>query len=198
MKKTFLSLSLVIVCLTAVVTSCIYDPHTGELVISEIVCVEFDEYETDGDIESRVICDQFREKIIAKLDANGLTLDDVKDIRVRKAHYEVTDLEGHDWDFGFRVCVERGDVDDGPRTLIRFREQSLMDLVGVSMKANMQGAGVHLLDRALDDMVAGADPQVWISLKRDTITPVPSASDPLVFSWHACVVFQAIIDVGTQ
>jgi hypothetical protein len=127
MKKTFLSLSLAIACLIAVMTSCIYDPHRGELVVSEIVCVEFDQYEEDGEIEARVICDQFREKLLQKLEENGLTLDDVKDIRVRKAFYQVTDLKGHDWNFAFNVKVERGDVEDGPRTLIRFQEQSLFE-----------------------------------------------------------------------
>lgn len=194
--KTFLSLSLAIACVIAVATSCIYDPQSGEVVLKESVCVTFDQYETSPNIAPRVICDKFREALLDKLDSYGATLDDVKDIRVHKAYYKVTELEGHDWTFAFRVWVERGDIDDGPRTLIRFKEQSLMGLKDVTTKAQLRGVGVQLLNRALDDLVAGGDPEVWIGLSQDMISPVPSAGDPLVFSWVACVEFQAIVDVS--
>jgi len=198
MKTTFLSL-LLAVCLTALMTSCIYDPQSGTIVVSEKICVNLDQYETDGDIGARVVADQFRERLLADLYQHGATLDDVNDISVTSATYKLIKLSGdHDWTLTADVYVSRVDVSDGPDKLVSFSNQSVDDLSGKPTNAALDNAGVGLLNRALDDLVAGGDPQVTVELVGESITPVPSVSDPLVFKWLACVEFQAVIDVSSK
>jgi hypothetical protein len=197
MKTSFLSLLLAI-CLIAALTSCIYDPQTGTIVVSEKICVNMDQYETDGDIGARAVCDKFRESLMADIEKHGATLDDVNDISVTSATYKMVKLEGHDWHLTADVKVSRVDVSDGPATLVSFSNQSIDALNSKPTTAALNAAGVALLNRALDDLLAGGDPQVVIELVDESIVPVPSVSDPLAFKWLACVEFQAVVDVSSK
>ena len=197
MKTTFLSLLLAI-CLVAALTSCIYDPQTGTIVVSEKICVNMDQYETDGDIGARAVCDKFRERLLDDINSHGATMDDIVDISVTSATYKLIKLKGHDWHLTADVKVSRVDVSDGPATLVSFSNQSIDDLSGKPTNAALNAAGVELLNRALDDLLAGGDPQVAIELVDESIVPVPSMSDPLEFKWLACVEFQAVVDVSSK
>jgi len=199
MKTSFLSLLLVaMVCLTAVTTSCIYDPQTGTVVISETICVNMHEYETDGNIGSRAVCDKFRQKLMDRIADYGATLDDIDDISVVSASYKLATLKGtkHDWVVSADVNLHRDDVVDGPEMLTSFSNQSVGDLKGPFTAAVLDGDGVALIDRALDDLLEGMDPIIIVTLDGFSIAPTPSMSDPFEFNWVACVTFQAVVDVS--
>lgn len=201
MKTSFLSLLLAaIVCLTAVTTSCIYDPQSGEVVVTETICVNMHQYETDGDISSRAINDKFRERLLDEIDSYGATLDDIQSINVVSATYKLASLKNtrHDWRVAADVYVSRNDVSDGPEMLISFSNQSIEALKGKPVVADLDGDGVALLNRALDDLLDGMDPSVSVVLMNTSISPEPTVDDPLQFNWVACVEFQAVVDVSDQ
>ncbi len=197
MKTAFLCLFLAAtVCLTAVTTSCIYDPQSGQVVVKETICVNMTQHEEDGDISSRAVCDKFRERLLERIEDHGATLADISEISVVSATFKLIKLDGdHDWTVTADVYVTRADVSDGPELLVSFDNESIQGYKGKPTNADLNGAGVALLNRALDDLLGGADPQVRVELMGESITPEPSPSDPLDFRWLACVEFQAVIDV---
>jgi hypothetical protein len=198
MKTRFLSLLLAaIVCLTAVTTSCIYDPQSGEVVVTEKICVNKTQYETDGSISSRAVYDEFRERLIDRIHSYGATLEDIEDISVVSATCKLVKNSGdHDWTLTYDVYVKRADVADGPAMLVSAENASLDGFQGKPTEANLHGDGVALIDRALDDLLEGADPQVWVEMQNESIVPEPTESDPLDFRWLVCVEFQAVVYVG--
>jgi hypothetical protein len=201
MKTRFLSLLLAaIVCLTAVTTSCIYDPQSGEVVVTEKICVTLQSYEEDGSIGKRAVCDKFRERLIEEVESYGATLDDIDDISMVSATYKLASLKNtdHDWLFSGDVYVSRADVADGPELLISFSDESVDGLKGKPASANLNSAGVELINRALDDLLGGGDPQVKIELVDESFSPEPSESDPLQAVWLACVEFQAVVNVSSE
>lgn len=201
MKTSFLSLLLAaIVCLTAVTTSCIYDPQSGEVVVTETVCVNMHQYETDGDIGSSAVSDKFRERLMEKIADYGATLDDIDELTVVSATYKLSSLKNtrHDWTVSADVYVSRDDVSDGPEMLISFSNESLQGFKGKPVNASLDGDGVALLNRALDDLLNGMDPAVRVSLMNTSISPEPTMDDPLQFNWVACVEFQAVVNLNTQ
>jgi len=72
--------------------------------------------------------------------------------------------------------------------------QSLKAAQGKAVPADLNSAGVALVDRALDDLLTGQTPRLILTMEGGTITPAPSLVDPLSFAWRACVAFQIVID----
>jgi hypothetical protein len=192
MKKNFLSLSLAIVCLTAVMmmTSCIYQPQSGDVVLRDVICVEFEQYETDAEFETRVVCDTFRQRLFELAEEHGVDPYDIKSLRVRRAGFQITELEGHDWKFSGKVFV---DFEGRRRNLLVFRNQWLSELTEPTA-ADLRGGGVAQLNRALNRLLKGENPIVYIGIRDyGRIWPEPTPTDPLEFKWVACVEFQAVI-----
>lgn len=201
MKTSFLSLLLAaIVCLTAVTTSCIYDPQSGEVVVTEKICVNLQNYEEDGSISRRAVADQFRQRLIDKIEDYGATMDDISDITLVSATYKLNSLKNtkHDWLFSGDVYVSRRDVSDGPELLVSFSGESVEGLKGSPTSASLDSDGVELINRALDDLLAGGDPELVVELMNESFDPEPSPSDPLQAVWLACVEFQAVVDVSSD
>lgn len=189
------------VCLAAVFTSCIYDEQLGQLVVTEKICVNFEQTETDGVFDDRRVAPQFRERIDAILEENGATYDDLVSLSVVGGTYKLVVMKGHDWRVTADVSVFRRDVTpgpvmDGPEHLLSFTNQSIAALKGKPTTADLDEDGVDLLNRALEDLLAGEDPMIWLELENTSINPVPSSSDPLELRFLACVQFQAVIDVS--
>lgn len=197
MKKFVVLLAVTaIVCVAAFFTSCIYDPDLGQLVVTEKICVNLEAIETDDDFGNRVVCPQFRERIDMILADNGATYDDLISLSVVGGTYKLVNMQGHDWTVSADINVYRGDVSDGPEHLLSFAGQSIKALKGKPTTAVLDSDGVDLLNRALDDLINGGDPVVWIELDNTSISPTPSMSDPFDFRFLSCVRFQAVIDVS--
>jgi hypothetical protein len=196
MKIAFLSLCLTaIVCMTVVNTGCIYDAQSGQIVVKEKICVNMTQYEEDGSISVRAVDERFRERLLNKVEDYGATLDDIDDISVVSATCKLVNLKGHDWTITADVYVKRLDVSDGPEMLAMFDNASLKSFGGAPTEADFDSDGVDLINRALDDLLAGGDPQLALELTGESIVPVPSPSDPLEFRWLACVEFQAVVNL---
>jgi hypothetical protein len=63
-------------------------------------------------------------------------------------------------------------------------------------KPRFDSQGVKLVNRALEDLVGGGDPVLVATMVHTDVDPEPSVSDPLVFSWKACIDIMAIVKRG--
>jgi hypothetical protein len=204
MNKTMLT----ILCLSAavgllvLVGGCLYDNLNSHVVVTEKVVVQFDEYRETGTIGSSVVADKFKERLLDALERNNATLDDVETISMIGGLYKVAkpSKAGHDWEIKGDVTIARqddpqGPVTDGPEEFIPNFDEKLTGAKGKPILADLNKYGVALVDRALADLLKGQNPRLIITMNSSDITPVPSASDPLSFSWLAEVTFQAVVKV---
>jgi hypothetical protein len=69
------------------------------------------------------------------------------------ASYKVTDFDTthHDWLITGSLVVHREDVPDGPATLLSYASQSVEEALGQRIKADLDEAGVALINRAFAD-----------------------------------------------
>lgn len=192
-----------ITCLLAAASGCIYNDLTGEVVVTEKICVLFEETRTDPYFYTYDVDNRFRERLMGLLDENGATLEDVRGINVVSGTYKVTKppKKGHDWVITGNVSVARQDVPgdpyiDGPEPLINLIDQSLDEARGKPTAADLIADGVAVIDRALEAVLAGEDPRLVLIMESGNVVPAPSTADPLEFKWLACVRFQVVIEAS--
>jgi hypothetical protein len=208
MRREFVVAILVpVVCVTvvALMSSCIIDPRTGTIVVTERVVHELEENLDEPTVGSRAVCDDFKEKVEAILEKYDCELADIKDISMVCGAYKVVNCPsgGHDWTIKSKVTVRRqddpnGPVTDGPEVFVNMTTQSLKKAKNKWIPADLREKGVRVIDRALDDLVEGVDPTLILEMVCDTITPPPSPSDPLIFTWRAEVTFQVVLKLNLK
>lgn len=205
MKKKMLIVALSVICLLGLVNSCIYNPRRTHVVVVDKVIVEFGEYRESPTINSSVVTDRFKEALVGALNRNNVKIEDVEEIGMVAGAYQVDapSKAGHDWVISGRVTMARqddpkGPVTGGPENFINMMNQSLDKAKKRPVYANLNCAGVRIVNRALADLLDGKDPRLVITLESNNIKPAPSPSDPLEFSWHAEVVFQAVVKVHVK
>ncbi len=183
-------------------TGCIYDELTSEIVVTDKVCVQFEETRTDPNFTSYVVDHRFRDRLMELLDESGYTLEDIRSANVVSGTYKMTKpprVKMHDWIFSGNVKVARQDIpggpyDDGPEPLIDLIDQSLYATRGKPVNAVLVADGVAVIDRALEATIAGEDPRLILIMEAGNVVPAPSMADPLEFLWNACVTFQVVVE----
>jgi hypothetical protein len=203
MKKTVSTvLALSIGSLLVLTSGCVYDELATQVVVTETIVVQYTEYRENPFIGSAVVADTWRERLLDSLEDYGASIEDVQSITVVSGEYKMTKpFKGtHDWTVTGKVTVRRqddpmGPVTDGPADFVNMTTQSLWDASGRPTPADLNSAGVAVIDRALQDLLAGGDPRLIVEMVSDDITPAPTMSDPLEFNWLARVTFQAVVDV---
>jgi hypothetical protein len=176
---------------------CVYD--RTDLVITENVCVNIEEYQTTGSFTTFVVCDKFKEELEEKLREYDRKKKDVKSIHMVSATFKTLYVKSHDWKVTANVDIARQDTpggayDDGPAPFMSFRRQSLKELRGAPTDADMHADGVELVDRALDTLIDDEDPRLVLLVNNENVRPTPSSSDPMEFKFRACVKFQIVIE----
>lgn len=205
MKLSLLNLVFVAVVGSLILMSgCIYDDLSSEIVVTEQICVSFTDYRESPELGSAVVCDRFKERILARISEYGADLEDIVSISVVSGTYHVTKPSKpdpkHDWTITAAVNVSRqddpsGPVTDGPALFINRTSQSLLDAKGKPTVADMNSAGVEVINRALADLLEGMDPRLVLTMVDGIVDPAPTPEDPLTFKWNACVTFQAVVDM---
>jgi hypothetical protein len=171
--------------------------HLSEVVLHEKFCVRFDENRTTGDFESEVVCDQFATLINQWLADNDVTSEDVEGIFMSGGRIKLAgDFSGHAWDITSSVRIRRADIADGPSRFLKEQTVTIPGEIGGDRgyKPSFDGAGVRLVNRALQDLVKGCDPVLVVTMRNTDVDPEPRVDDPLVFSWDACINITAIVD----
>jgi hypothetical protein len=137
----------------------------------------------------------YAEEIEQILLDNGFTLEEIKDAFMVGASYEVTEFtQAHDWLISGTIEVARVDIVDGPVTILNYSSQSVQAALGVTIPADLNTAGVELINRALDDFLAGGEPVLVFTVQNGSVDPIPTEQDPIVFTWEACFKIHVIID----
>ncbi|UCG50717.1 MAG: hypothetical protein JSW58_10965 [Candidatus Latescibacterota bacterium] len=192
-----------VVCMLIFASGCVYDELASEVVVTEKVVVQFKEHRVSPDINSAVVCDRFRQRLLGILDDHGATLDDIVSITMVSGQYKVAKPakdKSIDWTVAGDVTVARqddpsGPVTEGPETFVNFTTQPLQPAKSTPIYADLNSAGVTVINNALEDLRNGGDPRLVLNMGSDNITPAPSPSNPLDFSWLAMVTFQVVIDM---
>jgi hypothetical protein len=174
--------------------SCILEDKVIEIVLTGTTCATFHENEDSENFTTPETLD-YGDEIEDILADNGISRDDIVSAVVVGGMYTVTAFSHtHDWTCSGEITVRR---DAGPdMTLIEYTSVSLMATLGVDVTADLEPGGVTILDDALQDFLAGANPVLTFTVVSETgdVDPDPSPSDPLVFDWKACITIHVTMD----
>lgn len=191
LRKTCLLLFLI--GLIQVAGGCIMEDRVIELVINETTCVDFYQNDSTVTFVNPVEVD-YAEKLNEILDDNDISREDIVSARLVSASYGVTNLDpAHDdWIITGSITVERVDKKDGPETLWDYTSVAIVDALGKTIPAVLNGDGVGVLNRALEDFLAGGSPVLTFKVINSGVTPPPSVSVPIQFAWNGCIVVDIV------
>lgn len=178
-------------------SSCIMEERVVQFVISNGTCEEFLQYSETVTFSSTAVID-YANEIAMALEDNGVERKDIVSAVLVSASYEVTEFsQGHDWNISGAITIARQDITEGPDTLIDYTNQSVSGALGKVIPANLNRAGVDLMNKALEDfrldLPGSNNPRLVVSVNNGSVSPAPSASDPIIFKWRACVVVHIVM-----
>jgi len=174
-------------------SSCIMEDRLVEFVVTEETCAPFDIESQSTDFSEMAVI-WLSDDLNEALDDNDAAREDIVTARIVSLSYGVTQFSHtHDWDITGAVTVERQDVTDGPDTLLNYTDQSVQDALGVRIPADLNESGVSIVNRALDDFIAGGNPVLIFRVLNGNVEPPPSGSDHIVFQWEPCLVTHIVV-----
>lgn len=172
--------------------------NNTDLVVADDICVNIDEHETTGNFSTFTVVGDFKDQLDKALAKSGKKSADVKSIHMISATFQAISVTPKDATATANIDIARQDTpggayNDGPAAFVTFNNTLLRSLQGKPTDAQMNAAGVALVDRALAAVLAGQDPRLVLIVNNETITPTPTADSPLDFKVRACVRFQAVV-----
>jgi len=135
------------------------------------------------------------------LEGSDYSREDLTKAVMNGASYGVTDwtppLGDHDdWTIGGRVTVQRTDGTAGPEVdLLVYSGVSVKGALGEKIVANLEPAGVGVINAALDTFVVNVTsrPVLQFVTYNELVDPSPSVIDPIVFDWTVWVRYQILV-----
>lgn len=178
--------------LVAGLASCIMEDRLVEIVVSADTCETF----TVNDERTTFVYPKtvdFGEQLNDILEENDVARDELVSAHIVTANYGVTEFShAHDWTISGAVTVERIDVPRGPATLFEYANVSIEGTLGLAVTPDLVDAGVTILNEALADYIAGANPVITFRVENSAVTPAPSVADRIQFDWRACLSMQVV------
>ncbi len=168
----------------------------SDLVVTDVISANIVEHETTGSFSTFTVVDDFKIQLEKALEKAGKKSTDVKSIHMIGATFQAISVTPKDARATADITIARQDVSDGPAAFVSFNNTLLKSLQGKPTDATMNAAGVALVDRALADLLTGADPTLVLTVNNETITPTPTPAAPLDFTVRVNVKFQAVIAGG--
>ena len=165
----------------------------SDLVITDVISANIDEHETTGSFSTFTVVSDFKDQLEKALAKSGKKSTDVKSIHMIGATFASMAVSPKDATATADITISRQDVSDGPAAFVSFNNTALKSLQGKPTDAQMNAAGVALVDRALAALLAGADPTLVLTVNNETITPTPTVDAPLDFKVRVNVTFQAVV-----
>ncbi len=178
-------------------SGCIFATKVMDIVLTDTTCVTFEIDDDDANYADDVELD-YAEEISQVLDDNSISREDLHSAHLVSASHEVTSIVGvTDWEVGAEIRVSRlagpgGAVIDGPEVIVDFDSVMVQDALGVVAYPDLEADGVELINQALEDFIAGADPILFFELVGDFVDPIPTGLNPIVFDWDGCLTVQII------
>ena len=194
MKKT--GLLLFLFGLIQISGGCIMEDRVVELVVNETTCVEFVEDQSSVSFVTPATVD-YADMLNEILDDNDISREDIVSARLVSASYGVTEFPTHaDWLITGSITVQRedstGTADTLANTLWEYQGVSVSASLGKKIPMVLNSDGVGVLNRALDDFLAGGSPVLTFRVNNSGVAPAPSTSDHLVFAWQGCIVLDIV------
>ena len=165
----------------------------SDLVITDVISANITEHETTGSFSTFTVVSDFKDQLEKALAKSGKKTTDVKSIHMISATFAAQAVSPKDATATANIDISRQDVSDGPAAFVSFNNTVLKSLTGKPTDAQMDAAGVALVDRALADLLAGGDPTLVLTVNNETITPTPTVDAPLDFRVRVNVTFQAVV-----
>ncbi|MCI0453334.1 MAG: hypothetical protein L0Z51_13315 [Candidatus Latescibacteria bacterium] len=191
MKKTAIMILAAIGLVALSVPGCLED-KVLEIVFTGETFADFSENE-DGADEAETAFIDVADEIRKILEDNELTLDDIDDAFVTSVHYGVTSFgQSHDWVVSGTISVRRVDLGGTSTVIVNYTSQSVQAALGQKIAAPLEAGGVAVVNTALDDFRAGANPVLEFEVLHGTISPVPTPADPMIFDWRAWLAIQIV------
>jgi hypothetical protein len=192
--KTTIIASLAALTLAFSVTGCLKD-KVLEVVAKGETFADFKENHTSATWNTPEVIDLAAE-VRKILEDNGYSLSDIKDAKLVGAAYGVTSFaQAHDWLITGAITVARQDVASGSPSIVDYSSQSVAGALGKKIPASLNNAGVDLINQALADFLAGADPVLVFTIENGSVGPTPpTPQDPIVFEWRAWITFHLVVD----
>jgi hypothetical protein len=163
-----------------------------DLVIRKSACMDFTERHDSADYvggrESFPVAAEV-DKALSSLEP-PLERADIDTARLTSASFEVTWLEdpGHDWTIAGRIMIG---YDGQEEPMATYDEVSLRDALaegGPIFVPTFNQDGVDLFNQALEDYLAGLDPEVELWVESDDCDPRPQdVGDSLKYDWNGCI-----------
>lgn len=187
MKNTISAVfAAVALCLLLGGPGCVLEEKVIEIVLKGETCAEFQENHDSEEFTTPVTID-YAERIDDILEDNDLGRSDIKRAKVMSATYQVTDFDHtHDWSISGYITVENL-TGGGPETVVNYTDQSLIAAQPAPVTASLDADGVLVINQALQDYLDGGYPTLRFTVQNGSVDPSPSPSDPIVFTWEACI-----------
>ncbi len=185
--------------IAAISSNCIMEDRVVEVVLSDSTCAGWYEYHTSASYVNDATLD-YASEIDRILADNDLSRDDLVSAHVVNVTYELTDFSHtHDWEVTGYVTVERSDIADGPAQVFEYTDETIsVAKVGTVVNAPLTEGGVGILNRALADYIEGGNPVLVFRVSNSGVSPSPSVSDPIQFTWQACIYIQVITTMDVE
>ncbi len=201
MKKILLTAVLMTSVILALgLGGCLLEDREIEVVLNKGFCTTFDEYHTTENYTTPEVL-ELGEELDSLLVDNDLSRDQLIDAFVVSGTYKIDEFShDHDWELSGVITVERLDITGaGPDTLIIYTDISLEDELGIVTPVELHGAGVDIINLAIDDFIAGSNPILQLTVVSGDVGPTsPTVSDPLDFVWKACLNMQVIALIDAE
>ena len=195
MKKGLLLLgALALVSLLVGLNGCILQTTEITIVISDFVCTGFEENHDSENYtdETVTVDDSFLEDLDEILADNGMTKDDVEDVSVVAAYYQVvTGPTNPPWTVSGRIWIEVNG--GGPVLLATYPSVVLTGPMIDPVEIETEEAGLAELNVALSAYLAAAGPGDYPTLvftadrEAGDISPSPTPGSPFTMTWNGCL-----------
>jgi hypothetical protein len=181
--------------------SCIMEEKIVELVLTNSTCGDFS-HDDDSiafvDSATVILGDELDE-ILAD---NGASREDITDILIVRAHYEVTDFDdpGHDWTIRGLITVERTlPTTDGPDTLVNYTSQSIRQALHNRTPVKLNSKGVRIVADAVEIYkTTGQTVELKFKVQNESVAPPLEPPEKITFSWNACIILQVLVEMDFE
>ncbi len=195
MKKFIAYMLFLLVFSLICLPGCLLEEKVLDIVLTEETCADFTELHLIASFSTPAIVDlgQAVDDILLE---NGVSRSDIKLAKLVSVSYGVTEfaLPHHDWLISGAISIERQDISSGPVNILTYTNQSITGALDTMITADLTPAGVDLLNTALDDFTNNQNPVLVFTVQNGSVSPGPSAQDPIEFKWKACAVMHVVVE----
>jgi hypothetical protein len=196
-----------LLCLVVGGNGCILHDVVTDLVAKHEAFADYEQREDSANWNTPYTLEDYGKDLRQALEDIGFTAgeDTIITAGLVAAHYGVTRIlpsQTHDWTISGAITVQR--VGGGSGTLIDYTDVSMQGALGQKIAAKLNGAGVAVINQALQDLidniVAGGDPAndpvlILNDVNGSVVGPSgpPTPTDTLEFDWRAWITVELVI-----